>query len=359
MSIDRMLVGTLKVGRRLSEALLGEAAQGDDSALGTLRSLLLHQHGPADPVSPAYKAALGPYDVGLFQQAFRDPRSGRKVPLTVLSPLGLPPEGGFPVVVTSPRLGARPQATRYLERHLASHGYMMLCPTHVGSDWTAVFRRTPLGAFSQRELLTRVSEIRLALELLSSDRLPSQICRRANLDRVALSGHSYGAMTAHAVAGVPVTDPAGHEISLRDDRFRAFISMSPYGDSFPAQRLGITQAGYSEIDRPILFMSGDRDDLWTVGRGPHTHLGPYRWVSTPERYHVLIGNTRHQDFSEWLGVIKSGTATMVNSTATAFLDAYLKEDPEARAYLKTELPVAASHYRSWAFLPGQPPPVIP
>jgi predicted dienelactone hydrolase len=287
--------------------------------------------------------------------------AGRQVPVTVLHPLGLPPAGGFPVVIVSPGLGARPHATRYLERHLASHGYLVLCPTHLGSDWAAVLRRTPLGAFSQREMLTRVSEVSLAYELLAGDQLPDHLRGRADIERVAVAGHSFGALTAHALAGVPIKDPAGQEVSLRDERFRAFVSMSPYGVAFPAQRLGVSQEGYAEIDRPILFMSGDRDDLWTVGRGPHTHLGPYRWVKTPDRYHVLIGNTRHSDFSEVMGLIKRRTATMVNSTTTAFLDwtafldCYLKEDPAARAYLRHDLAVAASHYQSWAFLGGAEP----
>jgi predicted dienelactone hydrolase len=347
------------VGQRLGDALLGkegERQDHDDSPLGNLRSLLGQAPGPLDGTCEAYKAELGPYAVDLHHQVFRDHAQGREVPLTVLYPLGLSPPGGFPAVVVSPGLGARAHATRYLERHLASHGYIVLCPIHRGSDWLAVFRRTPFGAFSRQELLTRVSEVSLAVELLRGGRLPSHICQRADHQRVALVGHSFGALTIQAVAGVPVLDPSGQEIPLADERFKAFICMSPYGDSFPAQRMGMTQQGYAKIDRPILFMSGDRDDLWTVGRGPNTHLGPYRWVSTPDRYHLLIGDTKHSDFSEVMGWIKKRTATMVNSTATAFLDAYLKEDSEARRYLRDELPLAASLYRSWAFVGGQPRP---
>jgi predicted dienelactone hydrolase len=362
MTVDRVLAKTLQVGQRLTRALLGEhvlAAGPDDSPFGTIKSLLVQPAGGADAPSPAYKADPGPLAIDLFQQTFRDDRLAREVPLTVLHPLGLPPASGYPVVIVSPGLGAHPQATRYLERHLASHGYVVLCPTHQGSDWTACFRRTPLGAFSQRELAVRVSEVGLAYELVESGRLPAHLCRRCDISRTALVGHSFGALTLHALAGVPVQDPSGQEVCLRDSRYRAFISMSPYGDAFPAQRLGMTQQGYASVDRPILFMSGDRDDLWTVGRGPNTHLGPYRWVSTPDRYHLLIGDTRHSDFSEVLGLIKKRTATMVNSTATAFLDAYLRDDRAARDYLRHELPVAASHYQSWAFLDSGEAPLLP
>lgn len=358
MSVDRVLASTLRISHRLADAFRPREDEGgggrahDDSPLGTLRSLLDQPPGPADGVCQAYKCEAGPHTVELHQRVYRDHKSGREVPISVLYPLGSPPAGGFPVVVISPGLGARGQATRYLEQHLASHGYVVLSPVHAGSDWLAVFRRTPLAAFSRQELAIRVAEVQLSLDLLSDDRLPAHICRRANPNRAALVGHSFGALTIQAVAGVPILDADGSVMPLQDQRFQAFVCMSPYGDAFPARRLGMTQEGYARIDRPVLFMSGDRDDLWTVGRGPNVHLRPYRWVGSAERFHVLVGDTKHSDFSQVLGRVKKHTATMVNSTTTAFLDAYLGDDPGARHYLRHDLPEAASLYRSWAFVGG-------
>lgn len=353
MSTDRILARTLQASHRLAQALFGqEAANDDDGPLASLRSLLRHKPGPEDVARALYKAEQGPYPVDAHQQVFRHPGLGREVELNALYPLGLSGSSGFPVVVVSPGLGAHAHSTRYLEKHLASHGYVVLSPVHSGSDWSAVFRRTPFGAFSRRELSVRVAEVILALELLQKERLPAHLCRRADPERAALVGHSFGALTLQAVAGVPVVDAEGRPLALSDPRFQAFIAMSPYGDSFPAKRLGMTAQGYSKIDRPILFMSGDRDDLWTVGRGPNTHLRPFEWVASSERYHLLIGGTKHSDFSQLMGLIKQRTATMVNSTATAFLDCYLKGDEGARRYLREDWQVAAAHLQSWAFLPA-------
>ncbi len=353
MSTDRFLSKTLKASHRLTEALFGDASTGsdDDSPLGNLRSLLSQNPGPADQVRPLYKAELGPFQVDTHQQVFRHQGLGREVAYTALYPLGQPEGNGFPVVVVSPGLGAHAQATRYLERHLASHGYVVISPVHAGSDWTAVFRRTPFGAFSRKELSIRVAEVILALELLEKGRLPSHLCRRSDPSRAALVGHSFGALTLQAVAGVPVADVTGQSIALSDPRFQAFVAMSPYGDSFPAQRLGMTAEGYAKIERPILFMSGDQDDLWTLGRGPQAHMRPFEWVNTPDRYHLLIGGTKHSDFSQVMGLIKRRTATMVNSTTAAFLDCYLKGEDAAREYLSTDWQVAVAHFQSWAFLP--------
>lgn len=354
MSTDRILAKTLRASQRLTEALLGQdsAEDDDDGPLANLRSLLRHTPGPADVARQLYKAEPGPYPVDTHQQVFRHPGLGREMALTALYPLGLSAGEGFPVVVVSPGLGAHAQATRYVEKHLASHGYLVLSPVHSGSDWTAVFRRTPFGAFSRKELSVRVAEVILALELLEKERLPRHLCRRANLSQVALVGHSFGALTLQAIAGVPVSDAGGQSVALSDPRFKAFVAMSPYGDSFPAQRMGMTAEGYARIERPILFMSGDRDDLWTVGRGPNTHLLPFGWVKTPDRYHLLIGGTKHSDFSQVMGLIKKRTATMVNSTTTAFLDWYLKGYTEAQRYLLADWQVAAAQLQSWAFLPS-------
>ena len=356
MSIDRFFTKSLSLGRRLSNALMGEEAPASESdgPLDTLRSLL---RAPCDENSKEchelYKKDAGPFLVDRFQRTFRDPKSGREVPITVHFPRGQAPKEGFPVVVLSPGLGAHPQASRYLETHLTSHGYIVVCPSHLGSDWTACLRRSPLGAFSKKELVVRVSEIELALGLLERGKFGEHIRQRANLERMALMGHSFGALTAQAIAGVPVHDPSGTEIPLVNPKFLAFIGMSPYGEAFPAQRLGMTRDGYAKIRRPVLFISGDRDDLWTLGRGSKTHLDPFHWVDSLERYHLLIKDTRHADFSEMFGRIKRRTALLVNSTSTAFLDSYLKDDQAALDYMKSELPFAVAHHQSWAFV-GKP-----
>lgn len=348
MSLDRLLARVLAFGQRLAGAWT-HTDEDDDGPWSNLRSLLREGVGSPDTLCDLYKAARGPYSVDCHWQSYRDRRQGREVPVAVQFPLTAPPAQGFPVVIVSPGLGAHPQATRYLEQHLASHGYLVLCPVHQGSDWSAVFRRSPLGAFSRGELLARISEIHLALSLLEEQRLPEHLLAKGDPERVALVGHSFGALTIQALAGVPVLGPQGDELPLSDPRFRAFVCMSPYGEAFPAQRLGMKASGYAQIDRPILFMSGDRDDLWTVGRGPHAHLWPYRWVATEERYHLLIGDTRHSDFSEIFGYIKAHTATMVNSTTVAFLDAYLREEEAARRYLREDFALAAYRHRCWAF----------
>lgn len=358
MSLDRIIASALWMGQFLAEVAQGDQQRDDrpvreDSPVGTLQSLLLERmNTAADSDIALYKNETGPYTVERFHRTFRDRKRHLEVPLTVHFPRGLEAGQRCPVVVFSPGLGAHPQATRFLEKHLASHGYLVLQPSHLGSDWGAVFTRTPLGAFTQRELLNRVNDIRLTLSLLEDGRLPSHLLARAEPERMALVGHSFGAMTAQAIAGVPVHDNEGRPLELADSRFQAFIGMSPFGDCFPTRRLGFDLSNYGKITRPCLFMSGDKDDLFTLGKGAQTHLGPFQKVASAIRYHVLIGNTRHADFSEILGVVRKQTSQVVNSTSTAFLDAYLKENSEARDYLENGLQSAVRRYQSWALTPA-------
>lgn len=361
MSLDRIIASALWMGQFLAEVTQGERNEPpvrEDSPVGTLQSLLLEKMNTvADSDVELYKKGPGPFTVERFYRTFRDRQRSLEVPLTIHFPRGLEAGQRCPVVVISPGLGAHPQATRFLEKHLASHGYIVLQPSHLGSDWGAVFTRTPLGAFTQKELLNRVNDIRLTLSLLEESRLPPYLLARADLERMALAGHSFGAMTAQAIAGVPVYNNEGIPLELADDRFKVFIGMSPFGDSFPTRRLGFDLSNYRRITRPFLFMSGDKDDLFTLGKGAQAHLGPFQKIASAVRYHVLIGNTRHADFSEILGVLRKQTAQVVNSTSTAFLDAYLSGIPEARTYLEEQLQSAVRRYQSWALTPSDRSPL--
>lgn len=53
---------------------------------------------------------------------------------------------------------------------------------------------------------------------------------------------------------------------------------------------------------------------------------------------------------EVIGLFDRRTVEMTESTSTAFLDAYLKKESEARTYLTEELPAVGRTRDSWAFI---------
>lgn len=303
------------------------------------------------PVEPAYGSEKGEHAVAVDYRTFVDESRQRKIPMAMYYPKGMEKAGSSPVVVMSHGLAGNSATYQYFGQHLASHGYTVLQPTHVGSDTNAVITRSPVLTFTQGELKERVADIKYTLDLVADkDKgLPSALTDSADMKRVALAGHSFGAITAVAMAGVDVHDENGKKVPVADRRIDAYIAMSPYGDSLPSHLAGLDVDTYGDIKKPILYMSGSQDGLFTFGKGPTVHLKPYQDTGTDDRYHVVVGGARHADFAR-VGVFENRTVDLTRSTSTAFLDAYLKGDGEAKEYLVEDLPAAALTRKSWAFV---------
>lgn len=312
----------------------------EGSALKSLHFLLTdYQDSPSPLRLEPYKVLAGPqaFKKMTLNSACDTPR--KSVALHVTTPLDT--ESLNPAVVLSPGLGAHPAATRYLEEHLASHGYLVIRPSHRGSDFFAVAWKTPIGAFTGLELRYRVLEVERALATLKDDSYKL----RVDPDKIGLMGHSFGALTSCVVAGLPARDVRPSE----DHSVRALVALSPYGNSFPTQRLGIPLDGFKDLSQPTLFVSGTRDNLFTLGKGPSVHLEPFLMSGARDKKHLVIGGVRHGNFSEIFGWVKIAVRTMLNSSITAFLDAHLLGKDEAKRYLEEELALAAFHYGSWLF----------
>jgi dienelactone hydrolase len=310
----------------------------EHSALSSVHFLMeeYQEPPPVELVAP-YKMSIPPLPVEQRTEYIEHPLGKRRLRVDLSFPRGH--EGGLPSVIVSPGLGAHRSATRYVERYLAERGFLVVRPTHAGSDFTAVALKTPLGAFSRTELRRRISELTATLDALSQRRWeiwpsPGQVC---------MMGHSFGALTCGMFAGlrarsIEVSPPLSVD---------ALIILSPYGNSFPTQRLGIDPGSFRDLSAPTLFVSGTKDDLWTLGRGSRGHLEPYLLCQAPVKSHLLIGGTRHGHFSEVLGWVRRDTKIMVNSTVTAFLDAHLRAESAGVRYLESHLPLVAFEHGSW------------
>ncbi len=342
---------TLGVGEQLETFQKGV---GQLPAVGAAAGWVAERAGDIAPEPEAlYKGEPGPYKVKTHRQTFVDESRGRKVPLNVYYPekKGESKKEKSPVVVLSPGLGGNAATYRYLARHMASHGYLVLQPTHEGSNTKAMLTKTPLFSFTQKELIQRKADLSFSLDLLEGGKLPKEISATADTENTALVGHSFGALTAQAVAGVATRDKEGQEIDMAEERFDAFIAMSPYGDSVPTRILGMDPNTYSRVEQPIMYMSGDDDRTFTMGAGPKVHLTPYEGTASEDRYHVLVGGASHMDFAQVFGVADQNTADMTRSSSIAFLDAHLKGEDEARAYLADDLPRVARSRDSLASVP--------
>jgi predicted dienelactone hydrolase len=78
---------------------------------------------------------------------------------------------------------------------------------------------------------------------------------QADTARTAVAGHSFGAFTTLLVAGARL-DAEGLELTMADDRPRAFLALSPPG----LGERGLHPGSLSQIARPVLLAFGSTDE---------------------------------------------------------------------------------------------------
>jgi dienelactone hydrolase len=210
-------------------------------------------------------APAGDYDAGpvLATRTFaglklHDAHRDLTLDATVHYPVG---PGPFPVVIFSHGLGGSKDGYAYLGDAWAAHGYVVIHPTHPGSD-SSIFHvpgGMPAIVTALREAMmspaiwiARPHDITAVIDALPQveDQVPD-LAGKIDRARIGVGGHSYGAYTTMAVAGLgPVVDSP-----LADPRPLAFIAMSPGGPEHPGDD------PFTHITRPMLVMTGSEDGM--------------------------------------------------------------------------------------------------
>jgi predicted dienelactone hydrolase len=163
------------------------------------------------------------------------------------------------------------------------------------------------------------------------DALPKieSLSGRLDLARVGMSGHSFGALTTQAVSGQSF--PIGR--SLADSRIKAALAFSP-----GAPKAGSPAAAFGKVSLPWLLMTGTRDAGIIGGQTPESRMAVYPALPPGSKYELVLDGAEHSAFNE-RALPGEGASRNPNhhravlAIGTAFWDAYLKEDAEARAWL--------------------------
>jgi predicted dienelactone hydrolase len=300
--------------------------------LGCLAVLAL-AGAPADPPLP------GPYGVTQKYFEWTDPARQRQVPLKMYLPQDAP--GPWPVVMFSHGLGGSRDGFGYLAKHWASHGYLVVHPQHLGSDaslWQGKIK--PMGwwnlwraAREPENLLNRPLDVSFVISRLQELNRDGAWQGRLDLGHLAVAGHSFGALTSLLLAGQVLSGPRG-ALSLADPRPQAFIAMSP---PVPRQEGGHGRA-YANIALPGLHLSGSLDQTRLGVTQAEQRRVPYDRIRLADQYLLFFDGADHRSF---LGH-PAGPGRperdprfhqLIKLSTTAFLDAYLKKDPTALAWL--------------------------
>ncbi|HEY9848491.1 MAG TPA: alpha/beta hydrolase [Leptolyngbyaceae cyanobacterium] len=269
------------------------------------------------------------------------------------------------LIVISHGLASDRATFAYLAEHLASYGYAVAVPEHPGSN--AQQLQDLLGGRANEvsepgEFINRPLDIKFLLNeltLLSQNNPLFQ--GKMNLQEVGIIGQSFGGYTALALAGANLNfdklqrDCANIENSwntslllqcrvlllprsqynLRDERIKAAIAINPITSSV------FGQEGLSQVEIPVMFIAGSAD---TVAPALTEQLLPFTWLTTPEKYLVLMENGTHfSTLAETessvplpetvLGPDLPLARRYMDALSIPFFGAYLGERSEYKAYL--------------------------
>ncbi|MGF1569153.1 MAG: alpha/beta fold hydrolase [Nodosilinea sp.] len=369
-SIDVSLGGILDLRRALSVYLSYNRA-----VVAAIRDQAATEAATQTSIDPAALPDLsqpGPHSftrntITVTNPALRQTGTGLTVnydfDVDVYLPQGV--SGPVPVVIVSHGFGAVKEDFVFLNEHLASYGYAVLAPDHVGSDLS--YRANFLGGrlntlLSPIEFINRPREISFLIDEL--ERLAATSpdwAAQLNLDQIAVIGDSLGSTTAMALAGAEITfsritaacdsdllmlnfaqylecrarylPPKNYDLS--DSRVKAVIAAHLLGSALYGPE------GISQVQIPVLMVSGDRD---TTSPVVTEQIFPFVWQQQQPRYLALLQAGTHFSSkppgegiddvpSLFVGENRDVGATYYTALATAFLGAHLRGEDQYLPYL--------------------------
>ncbi|HVP31628.1 MAG TPA: dienelactone hydrolase family protein [Myxococcota bacterium] len=169
------------------------------------------------------------------------------------------PRGRAPVVVFSHGFGGHRRQTTFLCTHLASHGYVVAAPDHVGNtvaDMMQTFMDVQAGkplpdpdALLGSMIAARPADASFVLDWLLGGGAAG-VSELADAARVGISGHSFGGWTTLVTAS-------------RDPRVRAALPLAPAGGASPLPANPLRESVETSWQRelPCLYLVADRDTL--------------------------------------------------------------------------------------------------
>lgn len=247
---------------------------------------------------PTFVDDEGPYAeyFGLFRrQAVR-----ADVPVAVDEPM--------PLLVFSHGNAALAEQSYFMSENFASHGWIVASPDHTGNT----FQDTG-GAINLEAAVFRPQDLSAVIDDMLALPAPHQLSGLIDGDSIAVSGHSFGAVTTLAIAGAnfALDDViAGCELDEVDPDICAMFDNPDYvevfRDGFYDDRVDVAipqapggyvafQDGLADIEIPTLLFTGgmDRtlpprqegDPIWAAMTGPQ-HLR----VDLPMAGHFTFSN---------------------------------------------------------------------
>ena len=291
-------------------------------------------------------AVAGPYDplaatkgqrAQVLDLTVQDSGRGREIPIRVYLPGG---KSAAPVVLFSHGLGGSRESNPYLGEHWSARGYVVVFLQHVGSDesvWKGIppaQRMSALAkAVNQQTTTARLKDVPAVIDQLERWNQSGEpaLAGRLDLNRIGMSGHSFGAQTTQAVSGQRT--PRG-DASFTEKRIKAAVMMSPN----TPRNGGDPRQFFGGVSVPWLLMTGTKDSSRVGDLTLEDRLSVFPALSPGGKYELVLDGAEHEAFSDRLlpGFSVNRNPNhhrVILAVSTAFWDAWLREDTEARAWL--------------------------
>ena len=307
--------------------------------LGSTLTSVLPRFGLAAEAAPdpGPSAQPGPFAVTTALQDWTDNARARTLPVKLYLPGGL--RGTAPLIVFSHGLGGNREGGKAWGEHWASHGFVGLHLQHPGSDtslWQGLGgdRLGMLAALrfgmTATQLIARAQDVSFAITE-AAQRLP-----QADLTRVGVAGHSFGAQTVQALMGQRF--PAAPGTDLRDARVKAAMPMSP---SVRGERADFQ---YGAVQIPVFCFTGTADALpaLTPEISAASRELVFQHLPPGDKYQMVFNDADHMLFNgnfDGARVVRSDAARdalqwrWIKALSLQFWRAHVLDDATAREAL--------------------------
>jgi predicted dienelactone hydrolase len=308
----------------------------------------------------------GKYEVKKEKWQLTDSTRNRSFYVDVFVPQGV--LNNIPVLLFSHGLASRPEDYAENLNYLASRGFLVAAPQHIGSDaiyFKEMFEGLNKNIFDGDEFINRPKDISFVIDELER-RNPNEFQGKLNLKNVGLLGHSFGGYTVLALAGATIDfdylqqscdrlysglNPAillqcralelpREDYNFRDPRVSAVFAGNP------VNRFIFGEKGLSKITIPVMLGSGSDDPATPPA---FEQAVPFTWLNSENKYWALIEGQAHVNFNEIDGGIKEALDSTLNFTfppqdlisayvkgiTSSFFEVHLNNNENYRPYLQS------------------------
>ncbi|WP_229415180.1 alpha/beta hydrolase [Moorena bouillonii] len=276
--------------------------------------------------------------------------------------------GSIPTLVISHGLASDRNTFAYLAQHLASYGFAVAVPEHIGTSSERINQifagfATPLNPTA---IIHRPLDVKYLLDELSAkaNSDPSKF-GKLNLEEVGVIGQSFGGYTVLALGGAKLnfeqltsdcdaarqnnssldvslllqcrgTQLPPEDYNLGDERVKAVIAVNPLSNPI------FGETGMSQIQVPVMMVSSIRD---IFAPPVEQQITPFSWLTTPENYLVVTEAGTHFSYlggagegvlpvpPELIGPDPAIARPYLMALSTAFFKTYIAKQPQYASYL--------------------------